>query len=1540
MTRSRRIALVMMVMLAALLPAHDPLGSQGALTIGDYELVSVRAVDRNVNELTYRARLSNSGPPLRAATAHALSLNKRLTIVDATLSFGSLGTGSSVASSDTFSLLAPARPPIKWSNIQWTIVPSVNLPAVANAGPDQTVLLGATVILNGSGSSDADGDPLTYAWTLVSRPVGSSATLSGAASASPSFVADDPGSYIVQLVANDGAVDSEPDVVIVNTQNSAPVADAGSDQNARVTERVTLDGSGSSDADGDLLTFSWALISKPAASATTLSDPAAVRPELVVDVPGRYVVQLVVRDGVIDSVPDSVVVSTSNTVPVAHAGSDRTVRVGETVPLDGSGSTDLDGDTLSYAWALISRPAGSGAQLSDASVVMPGFVIDRPGTYVAQLIVQDGIDASLPDTVTITTANSPPVANAGADQTVIAGQMVILDGTQSLDVDGDPVSYHWSIIARPTDSTATLPDPSSPGPTFVVDRPGTYVIQLIVHDGAVNSDPDSVTVTTTNSPPTAAAGPDQLDAIVGQAVMLDGLQSSDPDGHPLTYAWSLLARPPGSTAALDDPSAVGPSFTPDVTGDYVAQLIVHDGFVPGGPDTVLIRAVGGASAALTVSGGSVSTGDVIVGIVTFSDPAPAGGTTVALASSAPERILLPATAFVAAGAFQGFFAIDGLSAGAATITASAGAIGTATAPVMVLERGFEFGPELHGVNAGATVQGTIVLDLPASAAGARLRVESQHPALIGVQSTPVLIAAGEQVGVFTVTGIAPGTARVIATAESGVQGQASRFVGVAEVAGDPTRTSDDLIEEAREAGTLSEEEALLYRVYAAFGSPNLPAAYRGRVDPQLDTRLGVEINERWSSLSVGVQAAIVPFIMPPLYEGSWGDPNSSAMAGQVSIGASAASSMRIALNAAEVDPNPCGPIGHDRAPIPLRAWARHVTTHFNFWYRTEPVPWNAISPEQGAQAAGNLAAIGEEVYAKLTGAMGREPASDAGIPCNGGDGKLDVYIERVSAKPVAQVVAYPGGCDQSPAFMWMKGEHALNAEEARDVFAHEFMHMIQLAYTKGTSCTDYGWIDEATANWAIDFVYQKDDYEHQFFKAALTEPGQADGSFRKDLTEIALPLDLGVNRRSLTTFCNGSGYCDYPFFLYIARRFGPSTIRRTYEGSELLDPIASVEYGVNQGSLRTVWHDYSLALYNDFTNNVAKSFHDWDDLVNGIRLTSLDLGWDEPAEIEVSLGGAPNRGFMAETAAALGNRDGRNPGHSPIYRLSTRAVSYKITDPQVNYITFQNTAAVAPFANLKLWAIQKIDGAWRQPEDWTRKKSAVFCRDVDDEKLEELVLIYSNGDSASRNEQPGWFLDLDPANTKDENSLLPQFRASNAGCYRWTGTTSVTQTNQHGGTYEASATVTFERVRDDVAPDGIPGEEWFKPVSGTATVQRSGLDGNGLCTETIDSTSGPIGGDDTSLLFHLDSPDHPNDRSAIGGGLTTIQNAHRTFTCGDDVLFDGVAPANALWLQFPQSPQDLIGADGRTLSGSASEVLADGSTTQVARWNLRAERKQ
>ena len=137
------------------------------------------------------------------------------------------------------------------------------------------------------------------------------------------------------------------------------------------------------------------------------------------DVLGTYVAQLIVNDGTLDSLPATVTISAGNSRPVANAGPDQTVVVRQTVQLDGSGSSDADGDSLTFRWALTTRPAGSQATLTNATLVNPTFVADVLGTYVAQLIVNDGTLESLPATVTISAGNSRPVANAGPDQTVV-----------------------------------------------------------------------------------------------------------------------------------------------------------------------------------------------------------------------------------------------------------------------------------------------------------------------------------------------------------------------------------------------------------------------------------------------------------------------------------------------------------------------------------------------------------------------------------------------------------------------------------------------------------------------------------------------------------------------------------------------------------------------------------------------------------------------------------------------------------------------------------------------------------------------------------------------------------------------------------------------------------------------------------------------------------------------------------------------------------------------------------------------------------------
>jgi len=108
----------------------------------------------------------------------------------------------------------------------------------------------------------------------------------------------------------------------------------------------------------------------------------------------------------------------------------------------------------------------------------------------------------------------------------------------------------------------------------------------------VDSAADTVNITTLNSKPVAEAGPEQT-VTVGAQVTLDGSGSNDADDNPLTYAWSFTSVPDTSTAVLADPLTVSPSFTADVLGLYVAQLIVNDGTVDSDPDTVNIVAVTG-----------------------------------------------------------------------------------------------------------------------------------------------------------------------------------------------------------------------------------------------------------------------------------------------------------------------------------------------------------------------------------------------------------------------------------------------------------------------------------------------------------------------------------------------------------------------------------------------------------------------------------------------------------------------------------------------------------------------------------------------------------------------------------------------------------------------------------------------------------------------------------------------------------------------------------------------------------------------------------
>ncbi|MDT0636299.1 PKD domain-containing protein [Spectribacter hydrogenooxidans] len=283
--------------------------------------------------------------------------------------------------------------------------PSMNVAPVAEAADDQNVRLGDLVTLDGSASTDPDGDMLTFSWQLES-PAGSEATLDQVSAAKPSFTPDTVGEYTASLTVSDGELSSEPDTVVVSVAraNSAPMADAGPDQNVTTQDVVTLDGSGSMDVDADTLTYAWQFTSLPTGSGATLQDADTATPSFVADLEGDYVAELVVNDGTVSSDPDTVTITSvrANSAPIADAGTDQESLVGDRVDLDGTGSSDADGDPLSYDWTLKSQPAGSNATIRLAQTDTPSVTPDQAGDYVVELIVDDGEALSQPDSVVVT----------------------------------------------------------------------------------------------------------------------------------------------------------------------------------------------------------------------------------------------------------------------------------------------------------------------------------------------------------------------------------------------------------------------------------------------------------------------------------------------------------------------------------------------------------------------------------------------------------------------------------------------------------------------------------------------------------------------------------------------------------------------------------------------------------------------------------------------------------------------------------------------------------------------------------------------------------------------------------------------------------------------------------------------------------------------------------------------------------------------------------------------------------------------------------
>ena len=366
---------------------------------------------------------------------------------------------------------------------------AINHVPTADAGSNFPGTVYGLLTLDGSGSADPDGNPLTYTWTQTR---GEPTPLSSTTTSTPSFRPISPGVYEFQLTVNDGFNNSVPDRVCVTvngTANGVPIANAGLDQTVLLgtnpSVNFQLNGTNSYDPDSDPLTYYWRQIQGTNSSLDNYKSPT---PTMVAKQPGTYEFELYVYDGKNFSVPDRVIVQVAgnNQFPVSNAGPDASYFLDPgtglaTVILNGSGSYDPDNlpSPLTYQWR---QTAGPAVTLSSNAAVQPNFVANTAGDYTFVLRVDDG-ELYDEDSVTIHIAapgNTKPVANAGPDQSNIYIDTVVnLDGSGSYDSDGDTFTVLWQQISGPA-SVVLSPNQLVSQPYFVPRIKGVYTFRLTV----------------------------------------------------------------------------------------------------------------------------------------------------------------------------------------------------------------------------------------------------------------------------------------------------------------------------------------------------------------------------------------------------------------------------------------------------------------------------------------------------------------------------------------------------------------------------------------------------------------------------------------------------------------------------------------------------------------------------------------------------------------------------------------------------------------------------------------------------------------------------------------------------------------------------------------------------------------------------------------------------------------------------------------------------------------------------------------------------
>ncbi|HEX4913045.1 MAG TPA: PKD domain-containing protein, partial [Vicinamibacterales bacterium] len=501
-------------------------------------------------------------------------------------------------------------------------------PAVTATATPATVTLPAdSVELGGTATDDGLPSPslLTYAWQRVSGPL--AVAFASASSRNTTVLFTEPGTYVLRLTANDGALSGSADVTVVVSPapppppppvNTAPVVSAAATPStiALPTASVALTGTATDDGlPSGTLGTTWSKVSGPGAvsftSANDLNTTAAFSAS------GIYVLRLQSSDGLLSASADVTITVNPeppppppvNNAPLVAAGASPSIITLPASSVTLSATVTDDGrpnGTLSYRWSTASGPAAVSFDTATSAQTTARFTV--AGTYVMRLVASDGQDSGAASVSVIVNpgappppVNSPPQARPGGPYTGDATSVLTLSGSASSDPEGQALTYAWAFGDGATGS--------GPAPLHTYAQAGKYTVTLTVTDaeGATNSATTTATIgppadrappaVTLTAPATALPGEevlvraDAVDNIAVQSVAftVNGGSGTDHPAAPYERRLTIPAVASPGTVFVVRAVALDPSNNSGAAEKRITVVAAPDSIAPtlslGGPAT-------------------------------------------------------------------------------------------------------------------------------------------------------------------------------------------------------------------------------------------------------------------------------------------------------------------------------------------------------------------------------------------------------------------------------------------------------------------------------------------------------------------------------------------------------------------------------------------------------------------------------------------------------------------------------------------------------------------------------------------------------------------------------------------------------------------------------------------------------------------------------------------------------------------------------------------------------------------------------------------